>query len=384
MLEGHLHATLQRAAASTDPYLIAVQDTTFYNYSTHKAMQGLGTLQPAVKGVLQHNVLLLNQKGVPLGLIDQQYWSRQQTSVPYKGKESLKWSKGLKAVNKQLGGGANKVVLVQDREADIFCFFKAKRAQNVELLVRVHQPRNMEVIQSGAVLKFKELRAHLPVAGYKQVEIVRQGKAITLTLSLQADRVHVLPDKDLSGNKHKTQPLSLIIAREIAAVDEKGQDVFDEHQQAEWYLLTSLVADSEQDMQRVVDFYALRWRIERFHYTLKSGALKVERLQFDDLQTTIHALAFYSVVAWQLLSISYQLREDGQAAAQACFDEVEIKVLQQLERKKISTVEQAMLALGKIVGFARSKKQPLPGVRVLAQALERLFYLKKGYQAASP
>jgi hypothetical protein len=292
MLEGHLQATLQRATATTDGYLIAVQDTTFYNYSTHEAMQGLGTLQGEVKGVLQHNVLLLNQKGVPLGLIDQQYWSRQQTSLPFKGKESLKWSKGLKAVNKRLGAMTNKVVLVQDREADIFSFFKAKRAQNVELLVRVHQPRNMEVIQSGAVLKFNELQAHLPVAGYKQVEIMRQGKAIRLTLSLQAGRVHVLPDKDLSRNKHKTKPLSLIIARETAAVDEKGQDVFDEHQRAEWYLLTSLAADNEQDIERVVDFYALRWRIERFHYTLKSGALKVERLQFDDLRTTINALVF--------------------------------------------------------------------------------------------
>jgi hypothetical protein len=34
--------------------------------------------------------------------------------------------------------------------------------------------------------------------------------------------------------------------------------------------------------------------------------------------------------------------------------------------------------LAALVGFARSKKQPLPGVKVLAQAIERFYYVKLG------
>lgn len=383
MLQGHLQATLQRAASTTGEYLLAVQDTTFYNYSGHTAMKGLGKLQGQVKGILQHNVLLLDQSGLPLGIVDQQYWSRQG-AVPYEGTESQKWTQGLQAVNEHLGALSSKVVLVQDREADILSFFKASRAPNVELLVRVHQPRQLQIIHSGQLCRLGDVQQHIEVSGYKQVEVVRQGKTLQLTLSLQACRVHVLPDKGLSADRHKTQPLSLVIARETAALDEQGQDVYDQQQAAEWYLLSSLAADSKQDIERVVDFYALRWRVERLHYTLKSGGLKVERLQFDDVQTTIHALAFYSVVAWQLLSLTYQLREDSQAAATKCFEPVEIRVLEAVSKGKVHTVEQAAIALGRIVGFVRSKKQPLPGVRVLAQALERLHYLKKGFEAAAP
>jgi hypothetical protein len=383
MLQGHLQATLQRAASTTTEYLIAVQDTTFYNYSGHTAMKGLGKLQGQVKGILQHNVLLLDQGGLPLGLVDQQYWSRQG-AVPYEGTESEKWTRGLQAVNEHLGAMNNKVVLVQDREADILSFFKASRAANVELLVRVHQPRQLEIIHSGQLCRLGDVQQHIEVRGHKQVEVVREGKTLQLRLSLQSCRVHVLPDKDVSVDKHKTQPLSLVIAREIAALDEQGRDVYDQQQAAEWYLLSSMSIEGEQDIERVVDFYALRWRIERLHYTLKSGALKVERLQFDDVQTTIHALAFYSVVGWQLLSLTYQLREDSQADATKFFEQAQIRVLEAVSKKRVHTVEQATIVLSSIVGFSRSKKQPLPGVRVLAQALERLYYIKKGYEAAAP
>lgn len=383
MLHGHVQATLKRAAQRPHEYLIAVQDTTLYNYCGHKAMQGLGLLQQHIKGIAQHNVLLLDQTGLPLGLLDQQYWSRQG-SVPYEGTESLKWTRGLQAVNKQLAGSDKKVVVVQDREADMLSLFKAPRQQGVELLVRLHQPRKLQLIHSGQVTKLAELPGHLDSIADKQVGVLRGGKSVQLTLRLQACRVHVLPNKDKSAHKHKSEPMSVVIATEVAAVDELGQDVFEEQQAAQWYLLSTLGIEGRQEVERVVDFYALRWRIERFHYTLKSGALNVERLQFDDVSTMINALTFYSVVAWQLLALSYQLRAESQGKAEVCFEAEEISVLEAVSKKKVETLEQAVLALGKIVGFARSKKQPLPGVRMLAQALERLYYLKKGYQAAAP
>lgn len=45
MLEGHLVNTLERAELSERDYLIAAQDTTYYNYSGHKEMEGLGLIQ---------------------------------------------------------------------------------------------------------------------------------------------------------------------------------------------------------------------------------------------------------------------------------------------------------------------------------------------------
>jgi hypothetical protein len=377
MLSSHRIATAERAKATESEYLIAFQDTTFYNYTGHKQMEGLGKLQGGILGILQHNVLLTSDKGVPLGLIDQQYWSRE-SAVAFDGKESLKWERGLQAVNDRLAATGKRVVVVQDREADIFSFFKYPRESGIELLVRVHQPRNLEVAGSGEVSKLAGLRETVPLVGQKVVSISRDGKEVTLTLSLQACKIHVLPDKNRSASKHKTQALSLVIAREIAAKDSKDNDVFDAGKAALWYLLTSLPIDSQQDIERVVTFYSLRWRVERLHFTMKSGALNVGKLQFDDVQTTINAPSFHSVVAWQLLAITYVFRENQDAPAQTVFEQNQVRLLEKIDKKPIKTVKDAVLALAKIVGFAKSKRQPLPGVKVLAKAFERLYYIKLG------
>jgi hypothetical protein len=343
-------------------------------------MEGLGKIQGKVKGIMQHNLLCISELGIPLGLLGQEYWSRESTKE-YEGKESQKWEKGLKIVNDELGNIDKKVVLIQDREADIFSFFQAHREPSVELLVRVHQPRNLEIIESGEIGNLESCNTHLPIIGEKRVSIFRDGKEITLVLQLQSGRVNVLKDKkDLSDSK-KTQNLSLIIATEIGAFDESGKSVFKQENHAKWYLLTSLSADNEESISQIVGFYALRWRIERLHYTLKSGALNVEKLQFDDLQTTINALTFYSIVAWQILAIVYLTRKHKDEAITLCFEQKEVLILESISNKNLKTVKDGTLALAKLAEFAPSKRQPMPGIKILAQAIERFYYIKLGFNA---
>jgi hypothetical protein len=52
--------------------------------------------------------------------------------------------------------------------------------------------------------------------------------------------------------------------------------------------------------------------------------------------------------------------------------------LQQTSKKVIQTVKEAVLVLSKIVGFAPSKKQPLPGIKILAKAIEAFYFIKIG------
>ena len=378
MQEGHLSATKERIQADAGEYLLVAQDTTYYNYSGQPAMAGLGKIQGNIKGIMQHNLLALSETGLPLGWLGQEYWSRE-SSHPYQGeKESEKWGKGLQIVNREVGGTGKKVVLMQDREADIFAFFQAERAAGVELLVRVHEPRKLEVLASGEVAKLAEMAGKLPVVGEQRVVITRQNKEITLVLALQGGAVKVL-----SGAGQKTQGLALVIAEEIDSFDSQGKSIFDPQQRVIWYLLTSLPVTSVLEMERLTYFYSLRWRIERLHYTLKSGALEVEKLQFDDLTTTLNALAFYSVVAWQLLAIVYLTRHAQDEVATKCFTAQEVTILEATSKKLLPTVKAATLALAKLVGFAPSKRQPLPGIKMLALALERFHYLKLGFYANS-
>ena len=224
--------------------------------------------------------------------------------------------------------------------------------------------------------------------GHYCVQIERQvdGKrrTVEVSLQLQAASIHIYPNKDLSPARHKTQGLSLVVATEVACVDVKtGDDCFDADNVLCWSLLTSLPIETAEDVQRIVRFYARRWRIERFHFTLKSGALDVEKLEFGDVHTLVNALSFYSVVAWQLLGLTYALRQDPEQPAEKMFDADELTLLHQLSGTPVDSLRQATLALAKLVGFAPSKKQPLPGVKVLATAIERFFFVKQGAAAVS-
>lgn len=53
-------------------------------------------------------------------------------------------------------------------------------------------------------------------------------------------------------------------------------------------------------------------------------------------------------------------------------------MLEKIDKKPIKTVKEAVLALVKIAGFAKSKRQPIPGVKVLAHALECFYCIKLG------
>ena len=79
------------------------------------AMEGLSIIQGNIKGILQHNVLALDEQGIPQGIIYQKYWSRKGTKE-FGGVEGTKQEEGLSAVNKHLADVEKTVVLVSDRE----------------------------------------------------------------------------------------------------------------------------------------------------------------------------------------------------------------------------------------------------------------------------
>jgi len=139
MLEGPIQASRAGCEQSAGEVIVVSQDTTSYNMSGHKAREGLGFIQGKVKGTLQHNVLAWDSAGLPLGLLYQRNWTRG--GLNGLENESEKWLLGLKAVNKHLATSSKRVILVQDREADIFRFFQAERAANVDIVVGVYQPR---------------------------------------------------------------------------------------------------------------------------------------------------------------------------------------------------------------------------------------------------
>lgn len=75
ILASHVAAT--RARLRPEPLILALQDTTELNFTHHPALAGAGRLhRPQQTGLLVHSVLAVTPEGVPLGLLDQQVWTR--------------------------------------------------------------------------------------------------------------------------------------------------------------------------------------------------------------------------------------------------------------------------------------------------------------------
>ncbi len=153
ILLSHIEATYGRLAQV--PLVLAAQDTTEVNWTTHKATQGLGPLgNTACQGLMVHSTLAFTPERVPLGLLAQQVWardpndvgkSRRRKQLPMSQKESQKWLKSLEAVfNAGAECPTTLFVSVGDREADVYDVLAAERPEGVELLIRASWDRCVE------------------------------------------------------------------------------------------------------------------------------------------------------------------------------------------------------------------------------------------------
>jgi hypothetical protein len=383
MLAGHVAQTVHRCQEQTA--VIVAQDTTELNYTTHKGAKGLGPINanPASRGLLMHTALALTAEGVPLGVLSQKTWGRdpdtfgtaaQRRRRPVAEKESQKWLTGLQGVAEALPAGP-RVVLVQDREADVFAFLAAPRPPHLELIVRVCQPRRVEVEASreGGPHTVLAAARQAPVLGQVQVQVPRKPgqPEREAVLELAATAVVVKAPRRRSPDvPAASQALWVVRATELAPPPGSKP--------IEWILLTTAVVDSLATACRCVHDYALRWRVERFHYTLKQGCT-VERLQFEEAHTLKNALALYSIVAWRLLWLTYTARQQPQAPATELVSPLELRVLAEATQAPVRTAREAIRALAQLGGFPLNPSAQEPGVKVLWRGLRRLEAMVEGW-----
>jgi len=153
ILASHVQATTARLRQV--PLVLAVQDTTYLDWTHHPATTGLGPLAQATQqGLLAHTTLALTPERVPLGLRAQEVWARDPATfaqqVDHKQRsitanESQQWLTSVAAVA-QLRDACptTQVVCVGVADADVYALFPAPRPAGVDLLVRAGQNRRVD------------------------------------------------------------------------------------------------------------------------------------------------------------------------------------------------------------------------------------------------
>lgn len=378
--KGHVDKTVKRCVEAG--MVLALEDTTDVNYNSHKSKQGMGLLggQFVVKGINIHSVLCVSTAGEPLGLIGQHIWAPvpskskadgvSMSKLAIEEKESMKWIRLMRDVNQSFEAQSLKVLVVADREADFYEHFSEPRRANVELLVRgSHLDRRIEF--EGHQCQTRDLPKLSEVKGcYKLTVSKQQGREKReAKITVRYGQLSYPPTRDKTGGSIK---LWFVHAEEIGY---NGKD------KIEWYLYTTIPIETLEQAFELIAFYSKRWIIERFHYVLKTG-LQIERIQIDTFERLKNALHLYGIVGWRILWLNYIGKAKPESKAEPMFDKPQIEVLEAVNQKKINTVRDFLLSLGKLVGFQTSTKQPLPGEKLLWQAYGQLLNIQKGIELA--
>lgn len=347
------------------------------DFKSHIKKKGMGKLRSRFsKGMMVHSVLCSSTKGVPLGIIHQYSWARNNQER--ETKESYRWIEALEITEREIPENV-KVVTITDREGDFYELLSHRRRVGSEWLIRAFRKRNVKLMDGTEEIKpLKEAISSTEIQGRETVKIQRgRGrKEREVKLEIRYGSYELQPPK----NSENEQPMKVQV---ILAQEEREPPLGEER--VEWLLLTTLPIENIEEASKCLKYYAKRWLIERFHYVLKSGCY-IEKLQLERIERIQRALATYSIVAWRILWITYEARENPDQDVEGILEKEEWLALYskfnkgQLMPSKPPKLAECVLWIAKMGGYLNRKGDREPGVKVIWRGFKRLLDLRDGWE----
>jgi hypothetical protein len=376
VLSGHYQASSQRAAQEV--VVLAVQDTTDLNYSAHPATEQLGPIgerELGQVGLLLHDTMLYNLQGTPLGLLDVQCWVRDSEGMgqdrrdwPIEQKESYKWLKSFGAASRLQGQCPHtQVVSMGDREADVYELFVAARddPHQTKVLVRAREDRRLE---GGEAAFLWAQMGTQPAVASMQVKVPRKKKQAARTAVVEVRYGAV--ELKAPHRKPRLGPVKLWAVWVMEVGAPAGAEP------VEWMLLTNLPVESPEAALEKVQWYCLRFQIEVYHRTLKSGC-RVEQRQLGSAERIDSCLGIDLLVAWRIVHLTKLGRETPEVPCTVFFEEAQWQAMMFFSTRKLPPKEppklQAMVRMvAQLGGFLGRKSDGEPGTKSMWLGLERL------------
>lgn len=375
----HQQRTVERM--SQHRRVLAIQDTTFFNYTHHpqtKELGAIGNKKQNQRGFGMHSTLATTSAGTPLGILTQKFFTRpvdepshqpnELRRLPIEEKESYKWLHAFEQTLELTPADVD-IVTVCDREADIYEMFTLAQEMDAKLLVRASADRSLADDEVG---KLWEKVGGQSVAGHLTVKIPKNQKraARQTTVSVRFTQVKFKPPWRPNQKKLPIVALNAILVREENPADDVDEPI-------EWLLLTNLPVTNFDEAVSVVRWYCCRWQIEIFHKIIKSGCTVEDcRLETADrLQTYI---ALMSAIAWRLHWLTYINRTNPDWPCTAILTATEWQALYMHIHKTTSlpetppTVGQTVRWIAQLGGFLGRKWDGEPGVTVVWRGWQRL------------
>jgi len=406
ILEPHVEATRERISQADVALL--VQDTTDLDLTRPKQqVRGAGPLEyDTRRGVFFHPLLAFNGDGLPLGVAWQKVWARnkikkkrtknekdlQLRKTPIEEKESFRWLEGMRAAREVAAACPETTcVCIADSDADVyelFCESRSTSRGEVHFLVRACQNRNT----CAPEVKMLDATRAAPCLFQFSVNVsARTARVVNETRKRQATRGARLAEVEVraatvavrppyrQGGKLPEVELNVVLAEELNPPGGATP--------IQWLLVTTLPIDNVEQVQQIVSYYAVRWQIEIYFRTLKSGC-RIEGRQFETLERLLNCLAVYSIIAWKVMYLSRLGRECPDLSCELIFEPSEWKaVYMTLRREKPPSTPPSLNEMIRMVaslGGYVIRRSTHPGTQTLWFGLQRVHDLSTAWVAFGP
>lgn len=378
------------------PLVIAPEDGSSWRFTDQQKTKGTGPIgahKQGARGVKVMTIYTLLPDGTPLGVLAEEVWARPETASsepngkrPLEEKESRWWTVLQQRASDTLRMACERrprLWYQLDREADqVPVLLRAASNLDDYLTVRVEDNRCLAahtLIGHGKHrAKLEDALAIAQPSGVLQLR-VRGAGARRRVLSFELSVVNVtLYLSALWSKKHVGDVnITVVIAREV------GSASGDDGKPLEWLLYTTYPVNTFEDAARVVQMYALRWRIERHHFTTKTGACELPKSQLRSFNARRKWIMLHTSVSARLQHVLHRARSEPDVAALEEFAAEEIEAthallvgrhmassLGSVESAKLGEVVESIARLGGYQGPTRSGGPP--GIQTFQRGFEQV------------
>jgi hypothetical protein len=323
--------------------LICIQDTSEYNYQHHNRIiqEGeLGTISDDRSlGMRVHPMLVVDQAdGYPYGFSSFEIINRSNKEeagqkphykkLPIEEKESYRWLSAIEQTKKQLSK-AESIIIVADREADIYQLWSRVPDEKTHLVIRTALKRKFFDDKENPI----KADTPLSVLGISKVFIpgrlgkADKGREAQLEISFQ--KAQTLRPQAMAKNKTAKQldpdqiPLNIVAVKEIVP---PGVNI---KEPIQWFLLTDLPVENLTGALQIIEIYRFRWHIEQIFRLTKQKGFNVEESQLERAAPLKNLIAFTFIAASRI----YQMvlgRNNESRMGSDLFEPDEMKALEKL------------------------------------------------------
>jgi Transposase DNA-binding/Transposase Tn5 dimerisation domain len=404
VIQPHIEGTWKRMAEQQ--VVLLVQDTSEIDLTRpHQEVVGAGELDGSRRGFLLHAMQAFTTEGTPLGLAWAEILNRtegvshatasekrqQRKQLPIEEKESLRWLTGLREARLLAQEmPCTQCICIADSEADIYELFVEDCGERpVHWLIRACQDRALEgntqhhlrdqvlaapvLYEVELLIRGRQAKTAAEDRPRRQNRETRQAK-----VEVRAAKLTLRPPWRADGELPPIT-VNVVLARE--ANPPPGEPP------VEWILVTTLPIDTPEQVRVVVEYYCVRWAIEVFFRTLKSGC-RIERRRFEHVDRVLPCLAVCLIVAWRTLFVCRLGRECPDLDCEAIFEPSEWKAVwvavhRKTPPQKAPRLSEMVHLIASLGGYIERPKSE-PGAQTVWIGMQRMYDLAWAWDSFGP